>query len=344
MKLQLFYRNIRADNNLELFLISAISSLLLVRFYLYLSGFPQVGNGTLHIAHMLWGGILMLVAIVMMLSFLGARVQRFSALLGGIGFGVFIDELGKFITRENNYFFRPTIGLIYAIFIILYLVFNFLGRNEKLSPREYELNALAQFEEAVLQDLDAAEKQRIRELLQAGDRRSAAVKRLEALLQELETIPPRKPGSIRRFWAYLDRKYAKLVSARRTNKIIGFTFILEAALFIIAILSTLIANFNSATDLLHIRDYSDFLLVGQLASSLVAGFFVVVGALRLASSRLEAFEMFRRATLVNIFLTEFFIFSRVQFGAIPGLIANLILLAALHYSIEAEKRVAVVLA
>jgi hypothetical protein len=342
MNLRLFYRNVRAGDNLELFLISAISSLLLVRFYLYLSGFPQVGNGTLHIAHMLWGGILMLVAIVMMLSFLGARVQRFSALLGGIGFGVFIDELGKFITRENNYFFRPTIGLIYAIFIVLYLIFNFLGRSEKLSPREYELNALAQFEEAVLQDLDVAEKQRIRELLRSADRRSPVVKRLEALLKELETIPPRKPGLMRKFWARFDGAYAKLVSAGRTNKIIGITFIVEAAVFIVAILSTLFANFNSATDLLHVSDYSDFLLVGQLVSSLVAGFFVVAGALRLPSSRLEAFEMFRRATLVNIFLTEFFIFSRVQFTAIPGLIANLILLAALHYSIEAEKRVAAV--
>jgi hypothetical protein len=165
---------------------------------------------------------------------------------------------------------------------------------------------------------------------------------LEALLKELETIPPRKPGLIRKFWARFDGAYAKLVSAGRTNKIIGITFIVEAAVFIVAILSTLLANLNSATDLLHVSDYADFLLVGQLVSSLVAGFFVVAGALRLPSSRLEAFEMFRRATLVNIFLTEFFIFSRVQFAAIPGLIANLILLAALHYSIEAEKRVAAV--
>lgn len=125
----IFYQNIRARDQLELFLLGAVSSLLLVRFYLHITGYPQIGSGGLHIAHMLWGGALMLVALVIALSFLGARAQRLTAFIGGIGFGVFIDELGKFITRDNNYFYQPTIGLIYAIFICLYLAFNFLSRK-----------------------------------------------------------------------------------------------------------------------------------------------------------------------------------------------------------------------
>jgi len=179
---RLFYRNVNARDHLEIFLVSAISALLLLRFFLYEAGYPQVGGGSLHIAHMLYGGLLMLVAIVLNLAFLGARVQKLSAFLGGAGFGVFIDELGKFLTKNNNYFFRPTVGLIYSIFIILYLVFNSLSRVGRLTQREYELNALTQLGEAVRQDLDPIEKRRIAELLQGADPKSPITQELKKLL------------------------------------------------------------------------------------------------------------------------------------------------------------------
>ena len=154
----IFYRNVRARDNLDLFVLSAASSLLLVRFYLYLAGYPQIGSGGLHIAHMLWGGVLMLTALAINATFLGARALRVAAIVGGAGFGIFIDELGKFITRDNNYFYQPTVGIIYAIFVILYLTFNFLSRKQVLTSREYQLNALAQLEEAVVHDMDPTER------------------------------------------------------------------------------------------------------------------------------------------------------------------------------------------
>src|SRR5918994_6609646 len=85
-------RNADAGGYLEGFLVSVVAGILAIRLYLDLTGYPRVGGGGLHIAHMLWGGLLMLVAIVMLLAFLGAQSRRLAAVVGGIGFGTFIDE------------------------------------------------------------------------------------------------------------------------------------------------------------------------------------------------------------------------------------------------------------
>ena len=125
MARKLFFRNVRARDQLEIFLLSAISSVLVIRLFLHLTGYISLGGGDYHIAHMLYGGFMMLAAVSLPLTGLGARVLSVSAIVGGVGFGFFIDELGKFITSDNDYFFNPTDGLIYAIFISLYLMFNF---------------------------------------------------------------------------------------------------------------------------------------------------------------------------------------------------------------------------
>jgi hypothetical protein len=65
---------------------------------------------------------------------------------------------------------------------------------------------------------------------------------------------------------------------------------------------------------------------------------VVMGLSWLSGSRLRAFEWFRRATLVNLLLTEFFIFSRIQFGAMAGFIFNLLLLIIINAAIDQETR------
>ena len=189
MRIITLNRNIRSGDQLELLLVSAVSSLLAIRFYLHLTNYPQIGGSSFHIAHMLWGGLLMITAVLMALSFIGPRVQRIVAITAGIGFGAFIDELGKFITRDNNYFFEPTIGLIYAIFIVLYLLARFMGGNRAFTSKEYQLNALVQLDEAVLEDMDPAEKQRAIDLLNRADQHSPITRNLITLLSDVTTVP-----------------------------------------------------------------------------------------------------------------------------------------------------------
>jgi hypothetical protein len=335
----IFYRSVRARDQLELFLLSAATSLLAVRFYLYLTGYPQIGSGGLHIAHMLWGGALMLAALVVALSFLGARTQRVVAVVGGVGFGVFIDELGKFITRDNNYFYKPTIGIIYAIFIILYLMFNFLSRGSRLTSREYQLNALAQLEEAIVHDMDPEEKERVRRLLTKADQTDPITQALQKLLHTIRTIPLASPSVLRRAWRWLQHKYHGAWHGRSTNVLVRTFFLCEVLLFVGGGVVTLVRNIDSVFDLFSGKlPFSAELAIGQLVSSLVAAAFAAYGALLVRRSRLLAYEQFRRATLVNIFLTQFFMFSRIQFGALPGFVFNLLLLGFISYAMIQHRK------
>ena len=113
--------NADAPELIELFLVAAVAAVLAIRAFLALASYPQIGGDGLHIAHMLWGGLFMLLAMLLLFTLLGRAVQRFAAILGGVGFGTFIDELGKFITDDNNYFYEPAIGLIYIVFIAIFL-------------------------------------------------------------------------------------------------------------------------------------------------------------------------------------------------------------------------------
>jgi uncharacterized membrane protein (UPF0136 family) len=89
------------------------------RWFLALTGYPKVGGGGLHVAHMLWGGLLLVVAALLPLLFVGRRMLLLSALLAGVGAGLFIDEVGKFITESNDYFFAPAAPLIYGALLLL---------------------------------------------------------------------------------------------------------------------------------------------------------------------------------------------------------------------------------
>ncbi len=115
-------RDVGASSRIEALVIVAVTTILLVRLYLHLTGYPQVGGATLHIAHSLWGGgLLMVVALCGLFTFLGRTPFGFGIVAGGIGFGLFLDEIGKFLTKTNDYFYRPSVAVMYVVVLLLLL-------------------------------------------------------------------------------------------------------------------------------------------------------------------------------------------------------------------------------
>src|SRR6266545_4529597 len=153
----------------DAFLVSAVTMILVNRLQLWATDYPQLGGGRLHIAHLLWGGLFMLLGLGILVSFVGRGLRLPAAIVGGIGFGFFIDELGKFITSDNDYFFQPSAAIIYLIFVLLYLLTRWMQRRRGFSSGEYLANAADLLTEAARRDLDEHEKRRAIELLAKAD-------------------------------------------------------------------------------------------------------------------------------------------------------------------------------
>ncbi len=150
-----------ASDLILLLMISALVSLLVTRFFLNLFGWPTISFGVWHIAHVNWGGALMIIGIILMLALHGERVRRTAAIISGVGWGLFIDEVGKYITKNNNYWFQPAIIFIYISFIILYLVYRYFEKNKPQDPKTLLYSVISKLEDIAEGDLDVREKKEL---------------------------------------------------------------------------------------------------------------------------------------------------------------------------------------
>lgn len=326
-------RNVNAGDLLEIFLISAVVSVFAIRFYLHIAGYPQIARGQFHIAHLLFGGFFMLGSIILLMVFLNKSSMRLAAVLGGIGFGTFIDELGKFITRDNNYFYQPTAALIYVIFALLYLIFRAIESDERYTKREYLMNALESMEDVVLQDLDKEEKKRVMGLLRKCDQKDPIVIALKEALEKIESVPPPAPGIFGKIKQVFHNFYVTLIDNKWFARILTLFFVVKS---IITISDIVLFLFFLHQGTLFLNSLS-FKEVGELLFSTLSGIFVVIGVTFIYKSRLFAYQMFYRSILVSIFLTEVFTFYREQFSAVTGLLFNILILIILQYMINEEK-------
>ncbi|MEX1295026.1 MAG: hypothetical protein AB1Z67_02535 [Candidatus Limnocylindrales bacterium] len=143
-------------------------TVILIREYLDLAGYPKVGGGTLHVAHMLWGGLLLVVAAILVQLFVGRRALALSALAAGVGTGLFIDEVGKFITESNDYFFAPAAPIIYGAVLLLVLLWLLVRRERRPTPAEATHGAIGAIRDLADGRLSAAGRDRAIEGLEAA--------------------------------------------------------------------------------------------------------------------------------------------------------------------------------
>ena len=332
-KRSFFVRSLYAGHDLELFLVIAIATILIVRAALAATGWPQLGGGKIHFAHLLWGGLGMLIALVIFMTMRGRLWQLLATLSAGIGFGLFIDELGKFITSDNDYFFQPAVAVIYLVFVALFLVGLAIVRGLPLSPQAALVNALSLAQEAAIRDLDEVERAEALSLLALCDQNDPMVRDLRQLLAGMRSSAKGPPRLYLRLKARLRAFYESLLHRRWFKAALVGWFVLIAVGGLLAGVLVAAAAVAGQSGSLE----PDFWTVGQVVSSAVAGALVVVGLVRWRRSRLAAYRWFERALLVTIFITEFFVFYQNQLTAVFGLVVVLITYATIRLMIGEEQ-------
>jgi hypothetical protein len=319
-------RSVDVARRLDTFLVCAIASVLGNRFFLILTGYPQLGNGTLHISHAIWGALMMAIAIIFAISYLPPFTRTFVAFLGGAGFGWFIDELGKFITRDVNYFFEPTIALIYIVFVVMYLAFRSVELRA-FRPDEALLNAIESLKSASLGRLDDHQRREAIALLDSTGADDALATDVRGLLVDMTTPTAHAPGWFARTAARLRARYLRFTDSRE------FVVVVDGVLLLIALLKVVDAV-AFALDGKGIRGFAEW---SSVVSSLVAGSLIVVGAIMLPRSRVAALRWFDRGLLVEILVTQVFIFNQHQLGGLLGLVWTIAAWLLVRSAMRAER-------
>jgi hypothetical protein len=319
-------RDVDAGAYLETMLVAAVASVLLTRLYLQAAGFPQIGSGGLHVAHLLWGGLLMLASLVLLLATLGKRLKHVSATVGGIGFGLFVDEVGKFVTSDNNYFFQPAVSMIYLTMVLLFLLFRAINQRDP-SPMELLVNAADHVREVVLDGATPSEVARGLDLLRRSGAVGPLAEHIKALLESTECELDAGPSHIRRLAQWALGRYDRLLVWRWFRRAVLVVFVGQAALGLLATLS--LAEPLQANGQLNPSPL-DGVAIASVATSLISLLLVVIGIMYLPRQRLTAYHWFERSLVVAILITQVMLFWQSQFAALGGLFWSLTLLVVVR--------------
>ena len=308
-------RDHAASSHIAGFLVSAVVTVLLVRAFLALAGYPQIGGNGLHVAHVLWGGLLMAIAFVLLLSFAGPVVRPLGAIVGGVGFGLFVDEVGKFVTDDNDYFYEPTAALIYVVVVALVLLGEVLHGPRPHHASEYLAGAADHAVAGLVGGFTPRARSAARDLLDhAGVVRGAA--EVRALLDVVQEDTAELTNPIEAVSGRLARLLHRVVAARWvplvTIAALGGTGLLTVGRGVYAWWAG--------------ADVPVWIVGGVVLSGAVGCFWTLRGLFVVARDRWAGYVAFRRAVLVSLLVTQVFLFRIEEWAATLGLLADLAVL------------------
>jgi hypothetical protein len=318
-------RSFDLHQRLTTFLVCAVATVLFTRSLLAATGYPQVGNSTLHIAHVLYGGLLLVCALISTLAFLSPTTKPLAAVAGGIGFGLFIDEVGKFVTKDVNYFYRPAFAIIYITFLVLFALVRQLSRR-RFSAEEATLIGLEALQRAAVGALSEERRLQALDLLEASGAEGVIAEHVKELLEAAAEVQAQR--STLRHRLTTAARGAWLAFSRHR--------LFRSAVFAVLALAAAISAAEAAWLLRAGVSHLSFSQKAFTLTTLAADVLLALGAARLPRSRLAALRWYDHAVLLEITVAQVFLYTSEQLVATLNLVALLVLWVALRWAIEFE--------
>ena len=314
---------------LDTFLVCAAAGVVINRSILIVLGYPQIGSRKpdgIHISHSIYGGFAMMIAICIGIAFLHPNVRWFVAVVAGLGFGWYVDELGKYVSNAG-YLFEPALALIYVVFIAMFLAIRALA-NHRFGDDDAVANALESLKAAALGSLDDAQRRDALLRLDRNGPDSPFAAHVRELLADAPASPARPPSRLRRLRTAIRTRYEAWAHTRSFTTIINVFFIFVAV-------GTVGEVVGLSLDGPGIKRPSEKL--ASIAAS-VAGIFIVIGVVRLRKSLLSAYRWFDRALLIWILVVQVYLFADRQFEAILGLAVDVVMWVMVRSAIAVEEQ------
>ncbi|MBP6989473.1 hypothetical protein KBB48_01725 [Candidatus Shapirobacteria bacterium] len=333
-------KRLNASANLLDFLIWALISLFGTRLFLVIFNYPTVGRGNWHIAHVLWGGVFMLLGIIFFLIFYSRSAFRYASIFSGIGWGLFIDEIGKYVTRDNNYWFRPAIIFIYISFILLFFIYRLLEKKSSLTYSSLWISLLEDCQELINHDLEKREKRTILRkisLLETHPLSQHEKKILGNLRSLVLSSPVLKNKNEFSPGVYIASLFNISYTRFFHKKIVFYSLIVYSFWYFIdklIDLTRLALNTNRMQLIQYFYRHYDFFSTTEvymvsikfIVETIVA-FFIAAGLyFWVGKQYLKGLRFYQWGLLINIFIASLFKFYFEQFSAVFSLIASFILL------------------
>lgn len=345
-------RNLHAHSNVLLMLLAFAISVVGTRLFLELTGYPQLGNDTFHIAHALWGGALLVVSALMTLTYLNRWVFQLASVLAGVGVGLFIDEIGKFITQSNDYFFPLAAPLIYVFYLLTVFAYLYIRRSNTEDARADMYDVMVLIQEVLDDNFEESERdemvRRLKAVRDQNERRDLS-KLAESLLAFVESdavtvIPNRSrlPEGLLRRWEQWEERWLTRPNARRgllaalavlaTNAFLQTTVLLALIFNQSAITGSFLMSFFEENPLVRGPNSLSWFLVTVALEFLMGVLLALAALLMLRRYDGAAIRVGASALLVSLTVTNILKFYFNQFSVVAeSLVLFAVLLALFRY-------------